>query len=308
MKNDQTDILDLTLFSSTRLAAKKSIRWFLIGAFLTSFLTMVKFSRSAQLDMLIQSAVLSQLAGQGVPLQFERLHFSFIPFFLELQNPTFQFSDRSYLFDRIRISPSLFRLIQGQYGGSFFLSQKKSQIRGFVLGKKNTGDLSLVLNDVVLEQIGILQMLSGISLKGNLSGKVDLKKTTSEMKSLQGHVQLTGSKIVFDEQKIKDFKVLELHFSQLAVDIQVEQAVLLVNKLELGVAPFDQDDVHGIVTGKLELKEDFMESIADLQVQFGFSEKVLKSFFILDQLLASAKKPNGNYEYTLTGPLNKIEF
>ncbi len=136
-----------------------------------------------------------------------------------------------------------------------------------------------------------------------LNGNMSLEGFFSTVKNKldSGVAKLSSKNLVIPAQTINFFEIPELLLNKLNLVIKIEKNKLNVNQLLIGN---ETSPIRAEIKGTINLNQRAMNlSILNLQGKVKFSKDFLKSFAILEMMLAQAKPVDEYYSFTLTGPL-----
>ena len=63
------------------------------------------------------------------------------------------------------------------------------------------------------------------------------------------------------------------------------------------------DDIKANLNGEVLFGKTLQNSTINIKAVFSLSDSLMKSFALLDAILAAGKQPNGGYSYRLQGPV-----
>jgi type II secretion system protein N len=294
---------------------KKSAGRFIVLFFLFTFiLTLIKFPFD-KIEGLAKSFVQKELKQNAhLNVQMEEFNLSLL-FGLKVSAVKVAIQDASphpafagwMKFDSVEISPSLFSLLFGQQIVTAKLVQGKAQVDLFGVKTAKSVKLNLQLKEVDLLKLPITDMLAHVQTFGVLNGKADISMNPDDLTSLSGLVDVKLSDWGLNAQTIFGFKLPHVGVSQGILQLDFKTSKMMITKFELGVAPYDKDDLYGRVHGDLQLVRVFAESVANFTMTFSLSEKIFKAIPFLDQLISDGKQLDGTYSYKVSGPLNNLE-
>ncbi len=205
--------------------------------------------------------------------------------------------------DEIRISPSIFSLLVAKPGGKILIRESGGTLEGSFSYRTNQIAVSFEAKEMDLGKIGVLAMAAGIQGSAVVTGTGTIQGDPGTPSSLTGDVALELKKIAIDAQRIQGFSIPRLSISTGQLNVRLENSKALVKTLRLGKPGNAEDDITGTASGEVTLGRQWESSMLNLTVQFGLSQKVLKSFGLIDALLGAGKQPDGTYSYQLTGPI-----
>lgn len=206
--------------------------------------------------------------------------------------------------ERIKLSPSLFRLLFGQIGGDLEIIQQNSFIHlSHSMPSLNSTKIntSFKFKKIDLCKLNILPFFTGIQGSAILDGKGSISGDYQVPSTLEGNTTINLTKILVDTQTFSGFHIPRIYISESFGEIKINKAKINIQSLQIGKPGNSSDDLHATVTGDISLNKSWEISTLNLKIQFSFSQTILKAFSLLDTLLGSGKKENGIYSFTLSG-------
>jgi len=217
--------------------------------------------------------------------------------------------------DRVKISPSilsyLFSLFN-TYSGHIVLENEGGSLGGkFSLNKTSDLSLSFEAKKLNIGKLGLITMLQQMQGTAIVSGKGEVEMNSSVASSLSGNVNLQVSGFNLDSQTLAGFNLPKIEISEAVLDASADRGKVSIKNLRLGKpteASRDSnqiDDIQGTITGAIGFSGPaWQNGLLDLKAQFSLSEKILKSFVLLDALLNAGKRPGGGYGFAINGTLS----
>jgi type II secretion system protein N len=279
--------------------------WIFFTFFCLIFFTLTKLPDD-RIKGFIQGNISSALAGRGISLTANESKISF------LFGPSYVMRDVTLNFpppeapahiDKIEISPSIFPLLLGKLAAKVSIKNGDGEMSftGGMRGSHVFG--SLTADQFDLGKIGLLKLAADISGSALVTGKGDFSTSLDDMTETEANIQLDLQKIVINSQSIQGFTIPRLSMSQGRVEIEVNQGKGQVKTLKIGRPDSPSDDIKASITGDFMLGKTLQNATCNLKAVFSFSPSLLKSFVLLDAILAAGKQADGSYVYRLNGPL-----
>lgn len=205
--------------------------------------------------------------------------------------------------DQIEISPSFLSLLIGKFGGSLWIKAGNGTLSSSFSVKNPEASLSFKAKKLDLGRLGLIPALLGVRGSGLLEGTASLSGNMLIPSTVEGAVDLRLTQVAMDPQSIEGFAVPRLALSEVIANLEISRAKATIKTLRIGKQGNAADDIQGVLTGEITLTKLWEMSNLNLKAHFGFSENVMKSFALLDMLLASGKQADGTFAFSLTGPL-----
>jgi type II secretion system protein N len=305
---------------------KKILRvllWFLVGFFFLVLFTFIKLPND-RIQNWLDGNLAILLADNGVSYSAEKKSLSFFPSTrYHLEEVTLRLPNRrtSHL-DELSVSPSILPLILGRYGGQAEIRDKKQtfQMKASVQPEFKTekgtgrtppssptglvGSFEFHSDKFDFGKTRLLETLAGLQISSAVfDGHGKMAGNFLTPNTLQGMVSVVMSSLVLEPQNIQGFNFPKLTLSEGQIDLEVQKGKVLIKSLKLGKGGGQADDLQGTVQGDIALQQDWLSSILNLKINFSVSENVMKSFSLLEMLLAAYKQPDGSFSIVLTGPI-----
>jgi type II secretion system protein N len=204
--------------------------------------------------------------------------------------------------------------------------------RIYAFGGETTGSYSVhgkdksidvAIDAVDIGEVGPLVGLLGVPLKGKLAGTVLLEMPEGKASKGSGAVSLSLKDVAVGDGKAKLKGALALpriDVGTVTFSGDAKDGTLKVTKLAAG-----GKDLELQGEGRIAMREQAMDSLADLQVRFkindGYRNKSdltkslfgapgspMPALFELDPKVKQSKRPDGSYGWALRGPLSRPDF
>ena len=205
--------------------------------------------------------------------------------------------------DSIEVSPTLLPLLTGKIGAKIVLKNSNGEmtLTGGFRGSSISGSIDAQQFDI--GKIGLLKIAADVTGSAVISGKADFSTSTEDMTATDATIDLDLRKIVIDSQSIQGFTIPRLAMSDGKVDIDIDHGKGQVKTLRIGRADSATDDIKANLTGEVLFGKTLQNSTINIKAVFSLSDSLMKSFALLDAILAAGKLPGGGYAYKLQGPV-----
>lgn len=221
---------------------------------------------------------------------------------------------------RLRILP----LLIGRTKVAFWASAFGGKLDGIVPIGASSGPVELELADIDMGLIEPLVQLVGLPLKGTASGKLDLAASEGKFSKANGSFELNVAGASVGDGKTKwkgQIALPEAKLGEITITAEATAGALKITKLA-STGP----DVELIGEGKVQVREPWNDSVADLYVRFKFSDAYrdknddTRSLLgapgatlpglieIVEPKVKRAKRSDGFYGFHVHGPLKKLKF
>jgi type II secretion system protein N len=216
---------------------------------------------------------------------------------------------------------SLLRLLFGTVYVSFGADAFGGDVSGYTSDADKARTISLELEGVDTSKVTPLKTLVGLPMTGTLGGTAELKLPGGKWAKASGKIDLkiTGLTVGNGKAKIHDTIALpKLNAGQAVFKAEIHNG-------ELSIQQFTAkgSDLEFTAAGKVRLRDPIGNSLAELTARFKFSDAYknkndmtrglfgapgskVPGMFDLDPKIKSAKRPDGFYAWTLTGPLSHL--
>ncbi|AKT36707.1 type II secretion system protein GspN [Chondromyces crocatus] len=223
---------------------------------------------------------------------------------------------------RVRILP----LFMGRIRVDFWANVFGGVVQGVAPVGKTSGAIEVEMTDLDLSKIEPLEeAIGGIPLRGTLSGKLELEAPEGKFNKANGLLEITGTEVMAGDGKTKIKGLIELptaRLGELTVSAEAKDGILKFTKLSAG-----GPDVELEGDGKVNVREPWNNSLADLYVRFKFSDAyrgkndTTKSVLgdpsgsgppglieTLEPRMKRAKRSDGFYGWHAHGALKRLKF
>ena len=283
----------------------RTLGWVALSLFFLMIFTVFKLPEQ-RLKNFIQGNISSALGNYGISYTATQSSLSYLfGISYKLKDITLNPAppDPSFHIEALQVSPSLLTMLTGKLGGKVYLENDGGDLTLSLAMRRNEGSTSFRLKSLNLGKLGVLLMAAGI--KGSLvtNGEGSLSGNFNSPATWSGAINLTLSKINFENQTIQGFNIPAISVSEGTINLEIDKGKAIIKTLKLGKSG-GSDDIVANVTGDITLAKTWEASTMNLKAKFTLSEKILKSFVLLDALLGQGKQPDGSYAFNITGPLN----
>jgi type II secretion system protein N len=222
---------------------------------------------------------------------------------------------------RVRLLPLLIGRVRLDFSARVF----GGEVEGVVPVGKSGGKVEVEVSNVDLSKVEPLaEALGGIPLSGTVSAKLTLEAPGGKFNKADGSLELTLADLVVSDGKTKIQGLIELppaRLGELTLSAEAKEGVLKVTKLS---APGPDIELEG--DGKINVREPWNNSIADLYVRFKFADgyrtKTPETKSLLGDPAANlppaietfapkmkrAKRADGFYGWHVHGQLKRVKF
>jgi type II secretion system protein N len=227
--------------------------------------------------------------------------------------------------DEVTVRISLLSLLIGNHDTTFYAKAFGGTVDGTFddHGQKEKG-LSATLDAIDASQLTPLVELVGLPLEGTLSGKIKINMPEGKASQANGSVSLETDGLAVGDGKAKLKGALALpriNVGTLSLVGEVKDGVLKVTKF--GATGKDVE-VQG--DGRIQLREQTMESNCDLNIRFKINDAyrsksdMTKALFgapgstvpalfeLADPRIKQSKRPDGYYGWRARGMLGHLDF
>lgn len=288
---------------------KKILRllaWTFFALFLMVFFTILKLPED-RVRNFIQGSIANSLGAQNIGFTAGEGHLSILKggsytmkdVVLSLPPPA-----EPLKLEEVSVTPMLLPILTGKLGASFRLRGGSGELSGTFSMKQNNLSFSYSAKGLDIGKMGIVAALAGIKAGAVVNGTGELSGDLNIPTSINGHLALDLSQIVIDAQSIQGFSVPRSTISEGKADIAVDKGKATIRTLRLGKPGDANEDIRATVTGDMTLSRALNQSNVNFKADFFLSQKIMKSFVLLDALLGIAKQPDGSYAFNITGPFS----
>lgn len=222
--------------------------------------------------------------------------------------------------EQARASVSPLRLLFGTLRVAFAVNAGEGAAEGWFANSEAERRLVLELQQFGLREVPVLAESIGVPLFGDVTGDIDLVFPEQRMSLAEGTVELVVDDVVVGDgkAKIRDFVALpEVRAGQLTLSAEVAEGRIKLTRLEA-----KGPDLELTARGQIRLRDSFARSLADISVEYRFSEEykgkneMTKGLFgdpkskmpgllDLDPKVKRAKTEDGGYSWRISGMLAK---
>jgi type II secretion system protein N len=303
---------DTSLIKYARKLPKRQYRFIILTLFLTMTLSLLKIPSSI-IHNWVKELTQDLLYQQGIELFCKDFRFSLLSgMTLEMRKghvKMLKTPDLHFYFDTMILKPSLFALLLGKRVIRLTLQEKETSVQINLTHTKNLLKIFLQSQKVPLEKLPIALTGLDLNFKGLLNTDIDVTMTNMDPFKASGQVNLQVQEFLFEPQNILGFDIPLLKVKAVDIKTHLSNGKIQIDKAVLGGASQLKDsDITANITGFIQLIEPFDSSTIALSTQFSFSDHLMKSFIILDSLLAPAKKSDGSFGYKISGKFNNPIF
>jgi type II secretion system protein N len=220
------------------------------------------------------------------------------------------------------VSASALALLSGAREASFGAAALDGEVSGWASDGTAGRRLELQLDGVNPGAIPQLASTIGLPLAGRLSGHISLDIPEGNVNRAEGTVDLSAEDLVLGDGKAKIQNAIalpELHMGAFVLKAQVNGG-----RLKIDECTAQGRDLDLALTGNVRLRPRLENSVADLELKFGFAEKyrsqsdLTKAIFgqpdskipgLFDTATGShlTKNEDGSYGARLAGTLTRLQ-
>lgn len=218
----------------------------------------------------------------------------------------------------------IFAKLLGKTKVSYYVKAFGGEIEGMFVDSATERKLELDLDEVSVSRVDALSAMVGLPMVGVLKGHVDLTFPDRRASKAEGSMKLTFTDLAVGDGKAKIKGMLALpkvNVGELALEADVAAGVVKVSKL--GAAG---GDLELAGDGKIQLRDQPMESQTDLYFRFKFSDGYRNKndttrlllgapggggappMFEMDPQVKSSKRSDGFYGWHMLGLLSSPKF
>lgn len=202
--------------------------------------------------------------------------------------------------DRLRLKPAFLSLLKLKPGMNFDLRAFSGLAKGQVGMGKAGSSFELSLKDLNLQEATFLKGLADLSLKGELSGQIQLE--VSPAGELQnGLIQAHFADARLDSGKVMGFSLPALDLGSPEIHIPISEGKATLERLGI-----DSPDGSLQITGDIMLKRQLATSPIKGKISVKLEDAFLDKNPSIKSLMTFAgnlKQPDGSIELELDGPL-----
>lgn len=220
---------------------------------------------------------------------------------------------------RLRLLPLLF----GETKIDFMVGAFGGEVSGTAPVGGESGPLDVALESLDLAKLEPITAALGVPLKGLVSGSLALEPQEGKFSKANGTLELTLADVSVGDGKAKimgQIALPEAKVGDLVITAESKDGALKITKLGASGG-----DIEIVGEGKINVREPWDESVADLYVRFKFSDgyrdkneltrsllgapgSKMPGIMDLDQKVKKSKRPDGFYGWHIFGPLKKLKF
>lgn len=220
---------------------------------------------------------------------------------------------------RLRLLP----LVLGEVKIDFGVSAFGGEVEGTAPVGGDSGPLEVSIDALDLGKLEPIAAMLGVPLRGLVTGSLELEPQEGKFSKANGTMELTFADVSVGDGKAKIMGQLalpEAKVGDLIITAEAKDGALKITKLGASGG-----DIELVGEGKINVREPWDESIADLYVRFKFSDgyrdknELTRSLLgapgskapgvmDLDQKVKKSKRPDGFYGWHIFGPLKKLKF
>jgi type II secretion system protein N len=225
--------------------------------------------------------------------------------------------------EELRARLSILPLLIGNKNVSFYARAFGGELEGSFSDASKERKLELTMTDVAIGRIEPITGMIGLPLTGAIKGNVEMTFPDKRASKSSGSIKLSVADLSAGDGKAKIADTIalpKLQVGDLVMDAEVKEGVLHVNKL--GAAGKDLDLIS---EGKITLRDQPLDSVADVYVRFKFSDNfrgksdVTKSLFgapgsstpalfEFNPKVKQSKRTDGFYGWHMVGQLMNARF
>ncbi|WP_437983570.1 type II secretion system protein GspN [Sorangium sp. So ce117] len=221
---------------------------------------------------------------------------------------------------RVKILP----LLIGRMRVSFWASVFGGEIEGVVPMGRSGGDVHVEVSDVELAKVGPLGDILGLPIAGTLSASLDLSAPDGKFNKANGALEVSAKEVSVGDGKTKIQGLIalpEAKLGELLLSAEAKDGVLKVTKMSANGQDLELDG-----DGKVNMREPWNNSTADLYVRFKFTDAYRSKSDLTKSLLGApgssvpgliemqqpkmkrSKRADGFYGWHVHGPLKRPRF
>jgi type II secretion system protein N len=219
---------------------------------------------------------------------------------------------------RVQILP----LLLGRVRVSFWASVFDGDLSGVVPVGKSGGDVQIEAANVELGRVEPLVEMLGLPLSGRVDAKLDLSAPEGKFNKASGALELVAKDVIVGDGKTKIQGLIalpEAKLGELTLSAEAKDGVLKVTKMAANGMDLELEG-----DGKINVREPWNSSTADLYVRFKFTDAYRTKNELTKSLLGApgstgliemqqpkmkrAKRADGFYGWHIHGQLKKPRF
>ena len=280
----------------------KFFKWFFLIGFLLVFFIWIQLPQ-IKINQYIQSEIKKAIAPYGIKFQAEDASLSlFFGVKYSMTNVELSFENRTQkiVLDEVMFYPSLLKSLFGYQAAKIKWIQDDEDSSVYFSVKNQSFSLELDLNNLNLRKLGVFSYLYNLQGDGSVSAEGDIYGNLTDFTQLNGDVYINLNKLSLKKQSVLGFSIPAVLVSTGRAQLVSTNGKLSVKDLGLGG---EKDDLFAKVTGDLNFSKRVRSSKLNLEAKFKFSDKIKKSFVLLNSLLRNALQKDGFYAYSIKGTL-----
>ncbi|KYF47327.1 hypothetical protein BE08_30665 [Sorangium cellulosum] len=221
---------------------------------------------------------------------------------------------------RVKILP----LLIGRMRISFWASVFGGEVEGVVPMGKSGGDMHVEVSDVELAKVGPLGDILGLPIAGTLNATLDLDAPEGKFNKANGALEVSAKEVSVGDGKTKIQGLIalpEAKLGELVLSAEAKDGVLKITKMSANGSDVELDG-----DGKVNMREPWNNSMADLYVRFKFTDAYRSKNDLTKSLLGApgssvpgliemqqpkmkrSKRADGFYGWHVHGALKRPRF
>lgn len=221
---------------------------------------------------------------------------------------------------RVRILP----LLLGRMRISFWASVFGGEVEGVVPMGKSGGEMHVEVSDVELAKVGPLGDILGLPIAGTLNATLDLDAPDGKFNKANGALDVSAKEVTVGDGKTKIQGLIalpEAKLGELVLSAEAKDGVLKITKMSANGSDLELDG-----DGKVNMREPWNNSMADLYVRFKFTDAYRSKNDLTKSLLGApgssapgliemqqpkmkrSKRADGFYGWHVHGALKRPRF
>ncbi|WP_433932424.1 type II secretion system protein GspN [Sorangium cellulosum] len=221
---------------------------------------------------------------------------------------------------RLKILP----LLIGRMRVSFWASVFGGEVEGVVPMGKSGGDMHVEVSDVELAKVAPLGDILGLPIAGTLSATLELDAPEGKFNKANGTLEVSAKEVSVGDGKTKIQGLIalpEAKLGELLLSAEAKEGVLKITKMTANGSDLELDG-----DGKVNMREPWNNSTADLYVRFKFTDAYRSKNDLTKSLLGApgsnmagliemqqpkmkrSKRADGFYGWHIHGALKRPRF
>ncbi|WP_438026265.1 type II secretion system protein GspN [Sorangium sp. So ce233] len=221
---------------------------------------------------------------------------------------------------RMKILP----LLIGRMRVSFWASVFGGEVEGVVPMGKSGGEMHVEVSDVELAKVGPLGDILGLPIAGTLSATLELDAPEGKFNKANGTLEVSAKEVSVGDGKTKIQGLIalpEAKLGELVLSAEAKEGVLKITKMTANGSDLELDG-----DGKVNMREPWNNSTADLYVRFKFTDAYRSKNDLTKSLLGApgsnmsgliemqqpkmkrSKRADGFYGWHIHGALKRPRF